>query len=195
MVDKKWGYVDMTGQIVIEPQFDYAAGFTSEGLALVSEGGEYGYIDKTGKFVISPQFQRAESFSEGLALVLFSDGTTGYIDTTGGRTAITLPNDASSADSFSEGLAAVTYRNGTTGYIDKTGNIVSAPRKYISMGGSDAGLICVALQTNQKWGCMDKTGQFVIPAQFDFVGVYQGLVNVTIGNKSGWMDTTGNYVW
>jgi len=158
---------------------------------LVSEGGEYGYIDKTGRFVISPQFQGADSFSEGLAPVLFSDGTYGYIDSTGRTVA---PYNIKGGR-FSNGLAPV-YASDGTSYIDKTGNTVIAPQKYVAYtDGSEEGLICVQLRASQKVGCMDKTGQFVIPAQFDDVHVYQGLFSVLIGDKSGWMDTTGNYVW
>ena len=48
-----------TGEIVINPQFDYAGCF-SEGLAVIRVGdqntGKFGFIDKTGQMVIKPQF-------------------------------------------------------------------------------------------------------------------------------------------
>ena len=46
----KCGYIDKTGKIAINPQFDDAWDF-SEGLAPVKTGDKYGYIDKTGKYV------------------------------------------------------------------------------------------------------------------------------------------------
>jgi len=187
----KYGFIDKTGRFIIAPQFDNADSF-SEGLAPVSTGGSYGFINETGRFVISPQFASADSFSEGLASVQFSDGK-GYIDTTG-RIVINLPA-GTYGDQFSGGLATVRYGNGTTGYIDKTGGIVSSPREYIGTSGSQEGLTCVLIKASQKWGCMNKTGQFVIPAHFDMAYVYQGLVSVSIGDNQGWMDTTGNYVW
>jgi len=52
VVNDKWGYIDKTGKIVIEPQFDYAYKF-SEQLARVRIGdektGKYGYIDTIGR--------------------------------------------------------------------------------------------------------------------------------------------------
>jgi hypothetical protein len=51
-VDDKWGYIDKMGNVVIQPQFDYARGF-SEGLAEVQVGDKLRYIDKTGKIVWS----------------------------------------------------------------------------------------------------------------------------------------------
>lgn len=68
----KWGYIDKSGNIVINGQFGGALSF-SEGLAPASTGGKWGYIDKTGKYVIDPQFDLAYGFSEGFAPVKIGD--------------------------------------------------------------------------------------------------------------------------
>ena len=62
------GFIDKTGRIIIEPQFEDASDF-SEGLAKISIHGKYGFIDKTGRIVIKPQFDKASDFREGLATV------------------------------------------------------------------------------------------------------------------------------
>lgn len=46
----KYGFIDQTGKIVIEPQFDLAWNF----LALVYVGGKAGYINKVGQFIWYP---------------------------------------------------------------------------------------------------------------------------------------------
>jgi hypothetical protein len=67
----KWGYADVSGRIVIQPQFFWAHHF-SEGLAIVETNDrKYGYIDKTGTIVIKPQFDKAEDFVGGIARVEF----------------------------------------------------------------------------------------------------------------------------
>jgi len=72
----KYGYIDKTGKIIINPQFDDAESF-SEGLAAVRIGdyrtGKYGYIDRTGKIVINPQFDYASYFLGGHAHVKIGD--------------------------------------------------------------------------------------------------------------------------
>ncbi|MDD5362650.1 MAG: WG repeat-containing protein [Ignavibacteria bacterium] len=69
--NETWGYINMKGELVINPIFNEAGDF-SEGLAAVRYNGKYGYIDTSGKFVIDPIFNNAEEFSEGLAFVLKS---------------------------------------------------------------------------------------------------------------------------
>lgn len=85
-----WGYVDETGEYVIEPQFLYA-GYFVKGLALVTDADTElrGYINKSGNYVIEPQFCDSSYFSkDGLAAVAIEDeyhpyGLWGYIDATG----------------------------------------------------------------------------------------------------------------
>ncbi len=68
----KYGFIDRSGQMVINPQFGFAESF-SEGLARVQLGNKYGFIDRSGQMVINPQFDSAGSFSEGLAAVELGD--------------------------------------------------------------------------------------------------------------------------
>ncbi|MBI1992496.1 MAG: WG repeat-containing protein, partial [Candidatus Omnitrophica bacterium] len=114
--NRKWGYVDRAGELVIPPQFDAAQPF-SGGLAAVRIGHKEGYINKTGAFVISPQFDMAGGFSEGLAPVEVGVYW-GYVDQTG---KVTIEPQFISAEKFSRGLAMVQTKEDTWCYIDKTG--------------------------------------------------------------------------
>ena len=49
----KWGFIDKTGKIIINPQFD-EVDFFSEGLCAVKIGNKWGYIDKKGKYAWNP---------------------------------------------------------------------------------------------------------------------------------------------
>jgi hypothetical protein len=74
-VNGKWGFIDTSGRMVIQPQFLIqvtSPGF-SEGLAAVyKQDWEVGYIDKTGKWVIQPRYASGGTFGGagvGLAYV------------------------------------------------------------------------------------------------------------------------------
>ena len=98
-----WGYIDMTGQLVIDPRYDDAGPF-SDKRALVQENGKYGYIDRSGNMIIEPQlFEQAHSFRDGLALVKIN-GKYGFIDTEG---RFVIDPEYDDARSFSEGRALV----------------------------------------------------------------------------------------
>jgi hypothetical protein len=116
-VGKKLGYIDKTGKIVLEPQFDGAVlhlvgrGF-SEGLVAVELGGstkfagplgKFGFMDKSGSIVIKPRFNSASNFSDGLANVSVG-GKYGFIDKAG---KFIIAPRFSDAYSFREGLARV----------------------------------------------------------------------------------------
>ncbi len=85
--ERRYGYKDKAGNIVIEPQFtDCHAGFY-EGLAAVSIDVKrkrvFGFIDKTGKWVIDPVYRQVSIFSEGLASVEEEGKKAGFIDKKG----------------------------------------------------------------------------------------------------------------
>jgi WG containing repeat len=151
MVNKKLGYADKQGKIVIEPQFTNNGGCCNgdfhQGLARVHQNGKSGYIDKTGKIVVPIKFDRvAPEFQEGLAWVV-ANKKLGFVDRSGkivvplqfdyqsmskdGRAGVTVCNSHycfSSESTFKNGLAAVKTGQDYK-YIDKTGKVVFDSRK------------------------------------------------------------------
>ena len=69
----KWGFIDTTGTLKIDYQFDDALSF-GQHLAAVQEDGLWGYVSLSGKVVIDPVFQQAKSFCNGSAPVLTNNG-------------------------------------------------------------------------------------------------------------------------
>jgi hypothetical protein len=52
-VNKKYGYIDKTGNFIIKPQFDNAYLFV-QGIAKVNIGNKERYINKAGEFFMEP---------------------------------------------------------------------------------------------------------------------------------------------
>jgi WG containing repeat len=84
--DRKVGYKDRAGKIVVPAKFDllgFDRGGFYDGLAAVCLNQKCGYIDTTGKIVVPLQFDMvANKFSDGLAWVNIGKKL-GYIDKTG----------------------------------------------------------------------------------------------------------------
>ncbi|MBN1629072.1 MAG: WG repeat-containing protein, partial [Thermoleophilia bacterium] len=171
-VDGKWGFIDNTGTIQIEPQFDdvrvpwlsYRPEVFSEGLtpAAIGRGNDarWGYIDKTGAWVIEPRFGHVGGFSEGMASVNEPGDSkpVGYIDTSG---TLVIPTQYVEARDFSEGLARVTdaAENSPGYFIDKTGAKVLGPFFGLPFGFSE-GLAYVEWEDGR--GFIDSAGERVI---------------------------------
>lgn len=67
-VDKKWGYIDVNGEVVIPPRFESASEFF-DGLAVVKEEGLYGYINLQGNLITAYKYTSALPFKNGEAIV------------------------------------------------------------------------------------------------------------------------------
>lgn len=83
----KIGFINKTGEVVIEPLFREVQRF-SDGLAgvkMISSEGDYvwGYIDRTGKIVIEARFKQVQPFAGGLARVETQEGKQQLIDSSG----------------------------------------------------------------------------------------------------------------
>jgi hypothetical protein len=197
----KWGYIDTTGRLVVQPLYDRADSF-SEGLAAVAVDGKWGYIDSTGKFVIQPQYEWAFDFHEGLAVAWTADKH-GWIDRTGNFVIRLEGERYLEYHPFSEGLAPVPFatENGVfSGYIDTTGK-ATIDFKYNDAHAFHEGLALVQ-DPSQGYGYIDKTGKLVIrvDSKTNFEGedrnFSEGLASAydIKTEKYGYIDHTGKFV-
>jgi endonuclease YncB( thermonuclease family) len=186
------GYMSKNGKLVIEPKFKEAWPF-SEGLARVDEDGRYskirwGYINKKGEYVIPPRFDDAFSFSEGTAAVNV-DGKWGYINKKGEWAIKHFFRDASP---FVNGLAVVAIEKETD-----ENTVQEAPADWFPS-------MCTFQGQPDKWtppieiayGHIDKSGNWVIPPQFEAAGVFlEGLAPVSVdGSNWGFISKNGKFV-
>jgi len=57
-----YGYIDETGEYIIDPDFEVAWSFV-RGTAVVKKSGKYGMIDKMGDWIVEPQYDSVIPFS------------------------------------------------------------------------------------------------------------------------------------
>ena len=102
-LDKKLGYIDPKGKVVISFQYEDAQPFHDSLAAVQDNKGQWGFIDKIGRYVIKPQFEEATFFNEGLAPVRVTrnnEDKWGFIDKTG---KFIIQAKYNNVDSFNEG--------------------------------------------------------------------------------------------
>jgi len=178
-VEKKWGFIDKTGNMVEVPTCQWLRPL-AEGLSAYRQEGKWGYVDAKGQPVIPARFAQAEDFSQGLALVL-------------------LPGVR---PDFRDGKYAFINRAGEIVISLETTGEARAEKKdffsYFDMGGPDYKFTdgLVPVEKNGKFGFVDQTGKLVIPATFGKARNFaEGLAPVGVGHKQGYIDKTGRFVW
>jgi hypothetical protein len=193
--DRTRGFIDVSGRIVIKPQFGDAEDFT-EGLAAVRIGDKRGYIDTTGRVVIKPQFDMATKFSEGLAAVGMGEDILnplwGYIDRTG---RFVVNPGYKSVEPFSCGMALVTDKNEKRCFINKAGRcVIDVNSEDVVLRFSDD-LAWIRYGKTNKQGFIDKNGKQAIVLHDGSAQPFsEGLAGVDFNKRSGFINKEGNIV-
>jgi hypothetical protein len=74
----KWGFIDFSSYVIVEPPFDEIRYFPEDFFVGVKQNGKWGFIDNTGKLVVKPQFDEIRGFSGHLAGVK-QNGKWGFV--------------------------------------------------------------------------------------------------------------------
>ena len=193
-----YGLITITGDMAIEPQFDYAQNFSEKLAAVQTTNGKWGYIDSTGTFIIEPEYDHASRFSQGLGFV-GKNGKFGFVNKSG---EMVIEPQVDGGGSFNNELANVLVEN-KWGYIGTGGQFVIEP-KFDGAEDFHEGLarICIAPEggdcfrsDGKKFGFIDKDGEIVIPAKFDYAEHFSGGLAMAQTEKNfGFIDKTGKWV-
>ncbi|WP_158217551.1 WG repeat-containing protein [Lottiidibacillus patelloidae] len=199
---KGWGYIDKSGAVVIEPQFEFASRF-SEGVAFVKVDGLYGFIDKSGSIVIDAEYEHALPFSEGVAAVK-KENKYGYINNNG---EFVIEPQFDIAKSFTNDIAPVfkkqTANGGETdlgisvGYINREGELV-IDFQYEGDEFSDFTFndgLAIA-RSGLNYGFINTSGEVKIPFSYEQVYPFSyGLSKVVVGDRESYINTEGKVVY
>jgi len=187
----KWGYIDGSGRMAIEPRFQRAGDF-SDGLAAAQLDGRQGYVDETGRMVLVPDWPPVDPvhrrFANGLAAVRVGQRF-GFMDRTG---RLAIPPRFTSVDDFSEGLAMACDES-TCAWIAASGKAVVGPG-FMSGTPAHNGVIAAYMamgMSRKKVWLMRADGQR-IPGEFEDAGnLAEGLIPVRLGGEWGYADEQG----
>ncbi len=196
---ERYGFADLTGRVVIAPQFDYADQF-SDGLASVrlTDGqrltdGEWGYIDRTGKVVLRGYQWPIWDFEDGYAQVTL-DGRRVFIDQAGNvyPGAYMANGLAWVAETDEEG--EFTWWNHL---IDREGRQVGPSWLLLDFDSKTFDEGRQPVHGGEGRFCyLDDSGAVIIEGPFTVAHPFEnGLGRVRIGNREGYIDLDGNEVY
>lgn len=217
-----YGFIDTTGRLVINAEYSKASGF-HEGRAMVQKEGSCGYISRTGDAVIPFQFSKCLDFQDGKAVVYKGIRRAGLVDTQGNliiepsvdrllqfREGRGLVRDSEyrfyyiteqanlyngyyeKATEFKHGVAVVQVK-GKWGIINRKG-IEIIPPKYDKIDTFENGYAKVRIEGFT--GLSNLSGHLIVEPDFEYISYAgDGLFRVEQGDKIGYFDQNGSWVW
>ncbi len=218
---EKWGFVDSTGHILIEPRYQYARPF-SDGLALVVDDSGYcSFIDKKGTVAFKTSFTKKQQigigdFHNGRC---WFKGTKGWFwgcfDKKGNEVlapkyfykikAATLPKAAEAyalpMDFINESATSVQMINKAgkpvATVIDRDGKTLIEPEKYSEIGTVDKhGIASYTLSTGKEKGLLNVNGKVLTEAIYLSIGTFKNGFAKVQSKKEKWglIDQSGQVV-
>lgn len=185
--ETKWGFVDTSGNIKINPQFKFVKNFNNGKCAFLNGDDQWGYIDREGRIIINAQFDGVADFTDDKAVVNV-DGEYGIIDETG-KYLVNPQFDKAIAD----GKNYMINEGGKWGWSDSEGQIFINPQFDYAhpFNGNDY----APVESGGEWGFVDINGKYAINPQFDAALPFNGDLSL-VGNakKFGFIDREGKYV-
>lgn len=173
-------YCEIHGGQYVSDLIGYVNDFDAEG-----EG--YLINKKTGKKVLKNIEWIARPLGSDSLVCFSTNKRRGYFNAKDGKVIVEPKYDH--AWIFSDGLAAV-EEDGKIKFIDSTGKIViDNGMKYD--GASDGyvfhgGYIAVCVESNDKYGLMDKTGKMVLPVEYDYIEIANNLEYWRVRKDKQW---------
>jgi hypothetical protein len=153
--DAQWGLADLSGKILIPPQFEKITDF-HKGYASVRVDGKYGFAGVNGK-MIRPRFEAVTPFDDLTAVRI--DGKWHFMDTSG-KLLSSPPVDGvilgeDTGRWLVNGLGAV-IKDGRCGFVNLKGDFV-VPPKYEWVNPYSEGY--AAVWENDSWHYIDTSGK------------------------------------
>ncbi|EJO5349283.1 WG repeat-containing protein [Clostridium botulinum] len=191
----RWGYINDKGKFIINPVYDLALKFQSNGLAVVEIHNFYGIIDKNGDYIVKPKYDFISEFSEGRAIVIDNERFNIINET--GEELISKGKNYNYIGDFKDKRALYGIIDPNKGYIygylDREGNEV-IKAKYETANDFYKGKTIVKIKDNE-YALININGEILNKYLYNFVGnLREGLLSFKedVKGKYGFLDENGN---
>lgn len=154
-----WGYIDLSGRLVIECSYSEAAPFNEEGTAIVKSQEGYRIIDRSGEMMKALQYETAYADNEWIRIM--QDNKWGWCDKEGKVVIRPIFDDCRP---FGQSTLAPVLTRGKWGYIDKKGNM-AVKRQFTDAYPFVDGR--AAVKAGTVWGFIDENGSYAVNPQYD----------------------------
>jgi len=158
-LNKKSGYIDTTGKVIIAIKYDECNEFKS-GTATVWLGNKCGLIDKTGKLLIPFKYELLTKLNENLWSGSTAQNKYGLL-TNSGKELLPAVYDMIKEPGNGYGILTIKKKKG---YYNNDGKI-TIPCKFDEARIFQEGIAAVSI--NEKWGFIDISGQFLLPMEYE----------------------------
>lgn len=190
--NKKWGYVNVEGRLVIPLKYDYVSNFNG-GFATARLDDKFYIINKNGNetLINDPDITEVKEITENLAPFRRKDKSMGFVDTKG---AVVIKGQFYQVGYFRSGLAWVKSFNGFIGYINAKGEYVIKPRFSAAKDFDEiSGLARVKI--NDKWCYVNRLDEIVTFNISEITNDFsEGLCKGRSGYFFGFYNNLGEWV-
>lgn len=190
-IGDKYGFINDKGDIVIEPQFDNAFYYFSDGVCFAKYDGTTGLIDNNGHLIVElpDSISWVYSFTKGKGIVLFENGEMNIVRTDGNYV---LENDYKyiTQNEDGESLYYILHRKDNKWLAaDSTGNVIGEPCDSILSYSQN---LC-PVKHKDKWGYMDPSGNITIDTIYKFAWSFSqdGIARVKKDSIESYINETG----
>ncbi len=181
--DEGFGYLDLNGKVVIEPQWYYAYDFEDAMAVVVVKKGsgsdasyKYGIINKKGEYLVEPQKNALFSLGENRIGMQKSSGKVVMCD----KNLEEISGSYDRGEPFACGMVRVYKEEKGYGFVNKNGEeIVSC--KYKSARTYEDNVTFVKKDADSKWEALDKNGESLFKlkeGEYIYSGFHNGLALV-----------------
>ncbi len=159
--NRKWGFLDVDGQVAIDAEFTKISGFKNGLAAVRGTNDKMGYINKSGEWVIPAKFLSASDFDKESGLARIKDEVGwGFVDREGN---VHRMNDTDIWKDFFSGRSRGRKAD-LFGFYGADMQWVVQP-KYEAVQDFSNGY--AAFRVDGQWGLIDRNGNEVLPATYD----------------------------